>query len=94
MPISQKQVSTTIDKKHHECYKAICGELGTMADMRRAAHNLYLDTYNLRRHVLRKYCRNNIYLSEVELIRKLLLKEFYAKEPTIVNPDNDYSSAA
>ena len=83
MPISKKQVSTTIDKQHHERYKAICGELGSMADLRRAAHNLYLNTYDLRRRVLKKYFRNQIYLSEIELIRKLLLKEFYAKELTL-----------
>jgi hypothetical protein len=38
MPISKKQVSTTIDKQHHERYKANCGELSSMADLRRAAH--------------------------------------------------------
>lgn len=65
-----------------------------MADLRRAANNLYLDTYDLRWRVLRKYYQNKIYLSEVELVRKLLLKEFYAKELTIVNSDNDYSNAA
>ena len=89
MPISKKQASTTIDKQHHERYKAICSEIGSMADLRRSAHNLYLDTYDLRRRVLKKYYRNKIYISEVELIRKLLLREFYAKELTIVKSDND-----
>lgn len=93
MPISKKQVSTTIDKQHHERYKAICGELGSMADLRRAAHNLYLNTYDLRRRVLRKYYQNEVYLSEVDPIRKLLLREFYTKELTLVNSDNDYSRA-
>ena len=55
MPISKKQVSTIIDKQHHEHYKAICSELSSMADIRRAAHNLYLDTYDLRNRVLKKY---------------------------------------
>ncbi len=93
MPISKNQVSTTIDKHHHERYKAMCGHGGKMADMRRAAHNLYLSTYDLRRRVLKKYYRNELYLSEVELIRKLLLREFYAKELTLVKSENDYSSA-
>ena len=62
-----------------------------MADLRRAAHNLYLNTYDLRRRVLRKYYQNEVYLSEVELIRKLLLREFYTKELTLVNSNNDYS---
>ena len=30
----------------------------------------------------------------VELIRKLLLKQFYAKEIALINSDNDYSCAA
>lgn len=94
MPTSKKQLSTTIDKHHHERYKAICGKPGSMADLRRAAHNLYLDTYDLRRHVLRKYYKKKIYLSEVQLIRKLLLRELYSKELTLVKSDEDYSSAA
>jgi hypothetical protein len=69
MPISKNQVSTTIDKHHHERYKAICENLGTMADMRRAAHNLYLNTYDLRRRVLKKYYQNEIYLSEVVTVQ-------------------------
>lgn len=47
MPVSKKQLTTTIDRDH----------------------------------------------SKVKLIRKLLLKEFYAKELTIVKSDYDYSSA-
>jgi len=38
--------------------------------------------------------QNQLSTTEVELIRKLLLRELYSKELTLVKTDDDYSSAA
>ena len=64
-----------------------------MAAMRRAAHNLYLDTFDIRQRVLTKYQSQGIYLTEGELACKLLYVEFYRDELTIVNESNNYSNA-
>jgi hypothetical protein len=52
-----------------------------------------LDTFDIRQRVLTKYQSRGIYLTEVELVRKLLYVEFYRDELTIVNESNDYSNA-
>lgn len=89
MPTSRKQVPTTIDRPHYQRYKALSNVLGgqKMAEMHRAAHHLYLDTFAIRSRVLAKYRQKGIYLSEVELVRKLLYAEFYRDELTIVKQD-------
>ena len=89
MPISKKQVPTTIDLPYYQRYKALSTALGgqKMAARHRAAHHLYLDTCDIRGRVLAKYRRQGIYLSEVELVRKLLYAEFYRDELTIVKRD-------
>ncbi len=43
--------------------------------------------------LLARYRRQGIYMSEVELVRKLLYAEFYREELTIVNETQDYSNA-
>lgn len=96
MPTARNQRPSTIDKDHHQRYQALSvaiGRLVSMADMRRAAHNLYLDTLDVRRRVLAKYRTRGIYLSEVDLVRRLLYAEFYRDELTIVNESDDYSNA-
>jgi hypothetical protein len=100
MPIARNQRPTTIDVDHHRRYQAISdttSKLISMASMRRAAHNLYLDTLDIRHRVLAKYRSQGIYLSEVELVRKLLYAEFYREALTIVtttvDTTDDYSNA-
>lgn len=95
MPIAKNQRPTTIDDRHQR-YCALCaaaGKLVSMAAMWPAAHNLYLDTFDIRQRVLTKYQSRGIYLTEVELVRKLLYVEFYRDELTIVNESNNYSNA-
>lgn len=96
MPNAKNQRPTTIDEHHYQCYRALstaAGRLVSMAALRRAAHNLYLDTWDVRQRVLARYRRQGIYMSEVELVRKLLSAEFYWEELTIVNETQDYSNA-
>jgi hypothetical protein len=57
--------------------------------MRRAIHDLNLDTLDVRRRVLTQYRSQGIHLSEVDSVRRLLHAEFYRDELTIVNETDD-----
>ena len=87
MPIAKNQRPTTMDEKHHQRYCALSaatGRLVSMATMQRAAHNLYLDTFDIQQRVLTKQQSQGIYLTEVGFGRKLLYAEFYRDELTII----------
>ena len=86
MFLARKQRPSTIDKDYPQRYQALSvaiGRLVSMAANRLVAHNLYLDTLDVRRRVLAQYRTRGIHLSEVNLVRRLLYAEFYRDELTI-----------
>lgn len=90
--ISANQKPTTIDIAHHERYRVLAGGLVTMADMRRAAHNLYLGTQDTRQRAQIRLRGQGVYMSDVELVQRLLRMVIYGKVTIVVN-EVDYSSA-
>ena len=77
--ISVNQKPTTIDCAHYERYKILADGLVTMADMRRAAHNLYLDTLDTRRRAQNRLRKQGVNVSDVELVQRLLRMVIYGK---------------
>ena len=94
MATSTRQKNTTIDAETHAWYKQIANNnpLFTMMSMMRQAHAIYMQNHHLLHQVQRRLQDNKIYLTDAELIGKLLRMVIYKKidlttvdeKPTVV----------
>lgn len=97
MPTSRNQRSATIDAAHHEWYKRIASRNPyiTIAGMMRQAHTIYQQNYTLLSRLQRQLQDGGMYLSNAELVSRLIRQAIYKKaEITIVHEADDCSSAA
>lgn len=87
--ISVNQRPTTIDADQHRRYRALASSgLTTMADMRRMAHNLYLDTQDVRRRAQARLRGQGVVMSDVELMRQLMRMVIYGRVTIVARVNN------
>jgi len=81
MATSKGQRSMTIDDGHYEWYKRLAASdpLTTMIGLRRMAHDVFQDNYGLMGRVQRPLQDAGIYMSNSELVGKLLRMVVYGK---------------
>ena len=97
MPTSQTQKNTTIDAAHHAWYKRIAdaNPYVTIAGMMRQAHTIYQQNYALLNRLQQQLQDDDIYLTNAQLISKLLRLAIYKRVDltTTVNESEHCSSA-